>query len=193
MRTSSGAIVADQYADEHMPVTLGRIGAYALPTVIRPFPNALLSDGLYTLEPAELRAVEASLRAVLDMQSLLQPAPRLPRAPAGVMDYPRWGEIYYGPPPSAGLQAKRYVVVSGDVHNRRGRCVTVRTTSQPKRDSVSFPLIEGGAARACCGDLTTFYNSELAYQPDDGRPDPSSLDLDDMIAIARGIKQTHSL
>jgi hypothetical protein len=86
------------------------------------------------------------------------------------------------------------VVVSHDLHNRTtGRPIVVRTTSRAKREHRSFPAIEGGAARACCGDAAALAERHLRCRPGDHRPIPASMSLTDMQAIARGMAQTHGL
>jgi hypothetical protein len=118
--------------------------------------------------------------------------PAAPPTPPGPVTYPAWSQIYYGPPYQG--QNKRYVVVSHDLHNRTtGRPIVVRTTSQPKRDHPSFPAIEGGSARACCGDAVALAERDLRCRPGDHRPVPASLSLTDMVAIARGMAETHGL
>jgi hypothetical protein len=151
---------------------------------------ASLGAEVRQLSDEEMVRVEDGLSELLALQFICQPIPVLPAAPPGAVTYPRWGEIYYAGPPIAG-ERKRYVVVSNDYWNATGlSVVAVRTTSQPKRAGRSFPEIEGGAARACCGDATSFPCGDFDL---DDRPIPPRLDLDDMARVGWGMAETHAL
>lgn len=192
MSSIGGVLVALTGAVDPLSVRLGSTGGLALPSLVMSLPRPMLGDAFYRSTPAELHAVEAALKAVLALDDLTQTPPRPPGGPAGPILGPAWGQIYYGPPIAG--QKKRYVVVSHDVHNATtGRVLAVRTTSRTKRDSVSFPLIQSRRAQACCGELSLLTTDLLEWQPHHGRPGPSALDLDDMVAVARGVAQTHGL
>lgn len=193
MSSVGGVLVAATGEADPFPVSLGLAGgALALPTLALSLPLANLGEAFYRSTADELRAVEVSLSAVLSLTHLTQSPPHPPMGAPGAIHGPAWGQIYYGP--AFDGENKRYVVVSHDLHNiKTERVLAVRTTSQTKSDSASFPRIEGGKAQACCGNLTYLNASHLNWQPGQGRPHPSSLVIDDMVAIARGLKQTHGL
>lgn len=144
------------------------------------------------LDEAQLRLVGRGLADVLLLPDLI-PAPAVvpPRLPGG-SGYPRWSEVYYaGPRVGVEGQVKRYVVVSDDRWNAaRGASIGVRTTTQNKPWGDAFPSIEGGKARACCGDATVFPHHLFNLRE---RPRPAFLSVDDMIAIARGLVDVFDL
>jgi mRNA-degrading endonuclease toxin of MazEF toxin-antitoxin module len=192
MSSVGGVLVAGNDDLDAFPVHLEG-GGCANPSMVMALPHANLgSSPVYRATPDEIRAVEASLCAILCLRRLTQDPPSSPDIPAGPVNFPLWGEIYYGPEVAG--QAKRYVIVSANAHNRAtGHTLAVRLTSRPKRDTVGFPVISGGLGQACCGDLSLLPDTQLRYQPGDGRPHPSSLSIQDMAKVARGLCETHGL
>lgn len=150
------------------------------------FPASQLLEIRLVLEEDERDKVAQGLADLLHLESLCNSHPDAPPPVAGVGLFPRWSEIYYaGPPVGPTGQTKRYVVVSDERWNALGRgALAVRTTTQQKIWGEAFPMIEGGAARACCGDATVFPPTAFDLR---NRPRPSSLSLDDMVAIAHGL------
>jgi hypothetical protein len=192
MGSVGGVLVAPRGNIDPLSVELPGDRRVALIAVLLAIPRRLLTTLEYVAGAAQMELVAAGLRRLLGHPGLLASPPAGPPIPPGPVTYPAWGQIYYGPPYRG--ESKRYVVVSHDLHNRAtGRPVIVRTTSQPKRDHRSFPAIEGGAARACCGDAATIAEGELRCRPGDHRPVPGSLSLTDMVAVARGMAKTHGL
>ncbi|MHB1162566.1 MAG: hypothetical protein ACYC66_08785 [Chloroflexota bacterium] len=150
-----------------------------------------LGRPLVVLDDVRLALVEDVLCHILALEELCRAEPGRPRLPAGAIDYPLWGEIYWAGEPIDG-EYKRWVVVSRDDWNRAtGTSILVRTTSQKKRSGPEFPSIQKGQARACCGDATTILARRIRHQGK--RPDPERLNTQDMAAIARGIVETHGL
>ncbi|MGH2458939.1 MAG: hypothetical protein ACRDIY_08730 [Chloroflexota bacterium] len=137
-------------------------------------------------DPGEFEKVGRGLADLLHLESLCDDPPVAPPPVAGAHPIPRWGEIYdAGPPIGPTRQTKRYVVVSDERWNAMGRgAIAVRTTTRQKAWGEAFPSIEGRAARACRGDATVFPVTQFDMRR---RPQPSSLSLDDMVAIARGL------
>ena len=150
------------------------------------FPASRLLESRHVLDDMELSRATQGLADLFHLDSLLDNPPVAPPAVAGTGHFPRWSEIYYaGPPVGPNRQTKRYVVVSDERWNALGRgAIAVRTTSQQKTWGDAFPIIESGAARACCGDATVFPPTMFNLRD---RPRPSSLSLDDMVVIARGL------
>ena len=150
------------------------------------FPTSLLGEIRLVLDPEDIAKVTQSLANLLHLESLCDDPPIAPRSVVGAEPLPRWGEIYdAGPPVGESKQTKRYVVVSDERWNTMGRgAIAVRTTTQPKAWGTAFPVIEEGLARACCGDATVLPNAQFDLR---SRPRPSSLSLDDMVAIAHGL------
>ncbi len=192
MGAIGGVLVAPRRDLDPLSVELPGDPRVALVGVLLAIPHPRLTTLEYVLPAALLELVAGGLRGVLGHPVLLASLPAAPPIPPGPVSDPAWGQIYYGPPHLG--ESKRYVVVSHDLHNRTtGRPIVVRTTSQPKRAHRSFPAIEGGAARACCGDATSLAERHLRCHPGDHRPRPASLSLADMVAVARGMAETHGL
>jgi hypothetical protein len=145
----------------------------------------VLQRPLLLLPEAPLASVEDSLTDVMTLTDVLTTSPTPPLSPAGPITYPRWAEIYWVRGLNTGGQDKRYVVVSHDHHNATGaRPFLVRTTSQPKRNTEDFPIIQNGDAHACCGDAITASQTAVEQRK---RPRPRSLNTADMVAVARGL------
>jgi hypothetical protein len=190
MRSVGGVLVAAVGSDPLAVPLRGHSGA-ALCGILLAVPRTGLATLEHVADGSELETVARALRGLLGHQGLLSAQPVAPPRPPGPVSYPAWGEVYYGPP--VGGQSKRYVVVSHDLHNQAtGRPVVVRTTSRQKRNHRSFPAIAAGA-RACCGDAATVAERDIRWRPGDGRPDPRSLQLADMVAIAQGMAETHGI
>ena len=153
-------------------------------------PKERLLESRFVLAPDQLARVGSALADLLASPDLTATPPSPPKSVPGPADYPRWAEVYCAGPPIAG-QVKRYVVVSRDQWNgATASAVAVRTTSQPKAWGVAFPAIEGGAARACCGDATAIPGRRFDLT---NRPFPPSLDLEDMARVARGLADVFDL
>ncbi len=187
---SAGGVLVTRSGDlDPLAVRLYGLGAVANPSLVMALPQERLEpSAIYSLDPAELRAVEVSLAAVLRLGTASKTTP----LPAGQVNYPFWGQIYYGPRIAG--QVKRFVVVSNDEHNRvtKRPCV-VRLTSRQKTDTTSFPAVSANKSRACCGDLTFLPQENLHFHPFDRRPVPDHLQPFDMGRVAEGIRQTHCL
>jgi mRNA-degrading endonuclease toxin of MazEF toxin-antitoxin module len=190
MSSVGGVLVTERDDMDAFPVHV-RGGGCANPSMGMALPHARLGPTpVYRATADEMKAVEASLSAVLHIRRLAEDPPSIPGSPSGPANFPLWGEVYYGPEVKG--QAKRHVVVSANVHNSfASHVLAVRLTSRAKRDTMSFPLISGGSGQACCGDLSLLPHDQLRYQPGDGRPHPSSLSIEDMANVSRGICQTH--
>jgi mRNA-degrading endonuclease toxin of MazEF toxin-antitoxin module len=149
-------------------------------------PTDLLMETRLVLDQAETDKVAAGLADLLHLEGLCREPPDPPLSMVGSRRFPRWSEIYYaGRPVGAASQTKRYVIVSDERWNALGKgAIAVRTTTQSKSWGAAFPSIEEGRARACCGDATVFPSHQFDY---DGRPNPASLLLADMVSIARGL------
>jgi len=147
-------------------------------------PQGELSDALYVPEPEEVIGVERGLADVLDLRRLVRPSPLAPQPVPGVIDYPRWGHIYWASGLGTG-ENKRYVVVSNDRWNKQTKApIIVRMTTQPKRRAEDFPEVQDGDAQACCGEATSVAHAVLNQRQ---RPSPPSLPLRDMSAVAGGL------
>lgn len=187
-----GCPVAQHSETDPFPVVLDAGPWRALPSWLMQLAPEDLGDDCYVATASEMRATEKDLNNFLAAADVLGEPPRSPGTPPGPTAYPRWGQIYYGPP--AGGERKRYVVVSTDSFNSSlGRSLVVRTTSQAKRDSRSFPAIQRGTARACCGDIMVVDNEQLAYGPRTRRPEPNRLSITDMASIVLGLRETHQI
>ncbi len=157
-----------------------------------PDPTSAMGATVGALPAAELAAVEDRLCEFLLMDQLLSATPRAQRPAAAPSAYPMWGEIYYAGA-SIGGETKRFVVVSPNRWNAAsGLATAVRTTSRFKGTLDEFPLITRGAARACCGDITTFQVGAFDLRRRH-RPVPPTTALADMISIAKGVAVTHEL
>ena len=195
MNSVGGVLVSPGSGSDAFPVRLGMLGASANPTRLL----ALTKDRLepapsYKARAPEMHAIEATLRTVMAIQELLQIPPKPPGLPAGAVEYPLWGEIYYGPAIQG--QPKRYVVVSINMHNAKaGRVLAVRLTSKPKRSrtGIAFPIVSKGSGHACCGDVSYLESAMLRWRSGEGRPKPSSLAMPDLVEVIRGIKETLAL
>ena len=149
-----------------------------------------LLEARFVLAPDQLAPVEQGLTDLLALADLQRTPPETPSAPNGSVTYPKWSEIYYAGPVING-QRKRYIVVSRDHWNAAGGvAIGVRTTSQDKTWGAAFPRIESGAARACRGDATVF---PMAGYDLEGRLNPASLEVSDMVSVARGIADVFDL
>lgn len=158
-----------------------------LPNVLAIPKDRLGAERRQTTE-TEMFKVKVGLTELLALTYLRRPTPANAPTPGGsVVDYPRWGEIYYAGPLVNGSR-KRYVVVSNDFWNQQPDKIhlVVRTTSQKKSPGTAFSEIEHGAARACCGDLTSFRSASFDMI---GRPTPERLDLADMVRVANGLAE----
>jgi mRNA-degrading endonuclease toxin of MazEF toxin-antitoxin module len=153
-------------------------------------PKERLLEARFVLPPEQLARVADALSDLLGLSELAATPPGAPSSVPGAADYPRWAEVYYAGPPVAG-QVKRYVVVSRDHWNAaNASAVAVRTTSQPKTWGVAFPAIQHGNARACCGDATAIPRGRFDLA---SRPSPPSLELEDMVRVARGLGDVFEL
>ncbi|MHB0871067.1 MAG: hypothetical protein ACYC5J_16655 [Chloroflexota bacterium] len=151
-----------------------------------------LTAALFKLSDDNLALVEDALCQILSLADLCSESPSQPPTPAGRIDYPRWSEIYYSKE-LIGREHKRYAVASNDRWNRATRtAVVVRTTTQPSRHAPGFPAIQGGNAKACCGNAAAVPADVLQLSPY-ARPQPPSLSFKDMVTIAREIVVTHQL
>lgn len=177
-----GSLWEPVFADQ--PVLQARVEFLAA------LPSSRLLEPRFVLPVDDLGRVADALGDLLALPGLCAVPPVPPSPVPGPTAYPRWGEIYYVGPPISG-QVKRHLVVSRDEWNATTpSAVVVRTTSQPKRWGSAFPPIEGGAARACCGDAT---NLGRAHVDMVGRPSPPALDLADMARVARGVADVFEL
>lgn len=185
-----------------VPYAVGTIGgrsaiACALLSLDTPGSGAnrpsAIGPAIALLDDAALAAVEDRLRDFLGLPSLLgTPDPHARRPPAGAIDHPLWGDVYRAREPIQG-ENKRYIVLSPNPWNARaGRVVAVRTTTRFKFPEKSFPQVQSGKARACCGETSSRANQEFLLRPQD-RPTPSTTSLPDMTRIARGVAFTHEL
>lgn len=139
-----------------------------------------------------LDSVEDHLRDFLQLPRLLGMAsPQATRPPAGVINYPLWGEIYKEVQLTQG-EHKRYIIVSPNPFNAAAQRVVAIRTTRFKSDEESFPKIQSGKAQACCGDASSSASSELMLAPRD-RPDPRTTTMSDMVKVARGLAFTHEL
>ena len=145
-----------------------------------------LGAPMLAVEDELMDCVEDALVDILSLKYLCVSPPVFPASPSGITNYPRWGEIYYAGKRIAG-ERKRYVVVSNDFWNKAtGTAIAVRTTSQTRKGGSHFPSIQQGAARACCGNVTTYRVTSFSLRGTD-RPAPSRLNLTDMSAVAKGL------
>jgi mRNA-degrading endonuclease toxin of MazEF toxin-antitoxin module len=153
-------------------------------------PQAKLTNALYKLTPEAMDRVEDKVVEVLALVDLCCGDPLPPHSPPGAVTYPRWGDIYWTQGFDTGGQDKRYVVVSHDHHNAATqRPFLVRTTA-PKCNAQDFPLVQGGAAHTCPGELRTAPSAAVEMRK---RPKPDSLNVHDMAATAYGLVSTFEL
>ncbi len=169
-----------------------RTGVWAGPLLA--IPKADLADALVELGAAQLGPVEAALVESLALRELLSTPPRAPQGLPGVIDYPRWSQIYYaadpvGDPP----ERKRYVAVSHDAYDRAlGGAIFVRTTTSARRGGRGIPALRDGAKAVCV--LATFISSQsVRMRRSDQRPDPAQLFLVDMAMVAAGLVDAFEL
>lgn len=167
-------------------------GLVAVLPQIMALPKSKLGAERRQLDEIETLKVAEGLNEILALPYLRRSTPQNAPSPSGdKVSYPRWGEIYYAGPEVEGAR-KRYVVVSNDFWNQQadGIHLVVRTTSQPKSSGVAFPEIENGAARACCGDITSFRSKSFDMLE---RPVPQRLYLPDMVRVAHGLAEVLDL
>lgn len=172
--------------DQDTSLSLGRSARHWIPLNV---PVSRLGVPSEPLARADLQAVEDALCQMLDVTGLLGSTPRLRRPVGG--SFPHRGEVFY-----VGERVedehKRYVVVSPDEWNALGTSVLmVRTTTSPKRPFSEFPVIQGGVAQACCGDLVAVAANQVAGA--DRPADNRLLTRDDLIAIVRGVVEVLDL
>lgn len=162
------------------------LGLYAGPLLM--VPKAELSTEVVQLAPAQLAPIEESVTELLGLDALLGQPRRAPDVQPGVIDYPRWSNIYYaGDPVGTPLERKRYLTVSHDTYNRTlGGAVGVRTTTSERRGGRTIPLLSDGVTKAVCV-LPTFFTSHRADLR--SRPRPSQLHLADMHTVAEALKE----
>lgn len=157
-------------------------------------PKSELGVALVQLAAGQLKPVEDMLIDVLALDRLRAMPPQAPPTQPGVIDYPRWSEIYYaGPPLGEPPQPKRRVCVSNDSYNRALKgAIFVRTTTSPNRAGEGFPELRDGTKAVCL--LPTFIaSSYVRLAARDGRPDPRRFFLPDMAAIAAGLRDALQL
>jgi mRNA-degrading endonuclease toxin of MazEF toxin-antitoxin module len=155
-------------------------------------PQEKLGRPVRVLDDDSMHRLEQGLAELIDAQRLTTEPLRAVRPPAGQLDYPQWGEIYYPKADRIGGEAKRYVVVSNDLWNSQKKSVLVaRTTTQPKHPTDEFPLVAGGVAQVVCGELGAIRPSALDL---DRRPrGQTRLGLKEMSSVVHGITRTHVL
>lgn len=199
--------------------TMSQVGVLPIRASVEPFdaPHSVkLADGTYlvasrlvaprvapdaepvlgvtrgALAPDVLAAAEDRLCAFLQLPELLAPTPRVARPVGDATRYAVWGEIYRAGPRVEGERKRRIVVSPNPWNAVSGMATFVRTTSAFKADAIEFPRIQRGAARACCGDATTFSLGEVLTNPRD-RPAPHTTTMGEMVQVARGLVATHDL
>ncbi|MBV8528020.1 MAG: hypothetical protein JOZ75_06875 [Candidatus Dormibacteraeota bacterium] len=139
----------------------------------------------------DMREIERQISELLQLRSLCGPTPRAAPVVGHPNRYPRWSEIYLGPRRGDPPEKKRYVVVSDNVWNATmPRVLCIRTTSSRRRGGPGFPEIQRGAAKACCGNITSLRVGALNLRD---RPSPPSLGLHDMVTIAREVDEVLEL
>lgn len=159
---------------------------------VGPTAPPLLGAARGAVMPEVLAAVEEQLILFLQLDRLRAPAPRIPGPAGDATTYPVWGELYLAGPLING-ERKRRVVVSPNAWNAAsGLATLVRTTTSFKYDDEAFPKIQGGAARACCGDATTMSHEQIRLAERE-RPHPRVATMAEMTRIAKGFVATHGL
>lgn len=152
-------------------------------------PKADLAEANVEFDGLQLRVVEDALCDALALRELLSTPPRSLRGFPGVIDYPRWSQIYYagglvGSPP----ERKRYLAVSQDAYNRAlGGAVFVRTTTSTRRGGRGIPTLRDGTTKAVCVLPTFISKHSVAMDPHDRRPQPEQFSPADMAAAAAGL------
>lgn len=150
--------------------------------------KAELKDAIVELAPAQLAPIEEAITEILALDDLLGQPPRAPAVQPGVIDYPRWSNIYYaggrvGRPP----ERKRYLVVSHDQYNRAmGGAVCVRTTTSERRGGPTLPVLRDGVTKAVCV-MPTFFSSHSVGLRE--RPQPSQVYTPDMRTVAAALRE----
>lgn len=179
----AGALVYKDSAPGRVPIP----GADAYVGELFTLPKAYLVDPLVLLSSEQMRPAEEFLCEILALRELYQQPPQLPKGLAGVIDYPRWSQIYYaGPPKGDPPQNKRRVVVSIDQYNkvmRGGVCVRTTTKGYP---GPGFPELADKTIAVCMApDL--FSEVLIRSKPRDRRPTPRELYAEDMKRVAEGL------
>jgi mRNA-degrading endonuclease toxin of MazEF toxin-antitoxin module len=162
------------------------------PARLLALPRERLGRPRLALDDASLHRLERAVAELIDAERMTRRELRATKPPAGKIDYPRWGEIYYPKSERIAGETKRYLVVSNDLWNQQKRTVLIcRTTTQEKYPADEFPVIQGGAAQAICGDLAAISPHHLNL---DRRPQGQTrLGLQDMASVVRGVTHTHLL
>lgn len=152
-----------------------------------------LTDPLVEFSPDQVAPVEDAISEILGLDALLSDPPRVPASQPGVIDYPRWSNIYYaGQPVGTPPERKRYLAVSQDQYNRvLDGAVCVRTTTSERRGGSTIPTLRDGVTKAVCV-LPTFYSTHGVgiHGP---RPVPAHLFLADMVTVAAGLREALAL
>ena len=152
-------------------------------------PKADLAEANVELDSAQLRVVEDALCDALALRELLGTPPRSPHGFPGVIDYPRWSQIYYaGVPLGSPPERKRYLAVSHDAYNRALEgAVFVRTTTSTRRGGRGIPTLGDGTTKAVCVLPTFISRHSVGMRPRDQRPQPAQLSPADMATVAAGL------
>lgn len=155
-------------------------------------PKEQLDRAELVLEDEKLHELERALADLIDAPRLTTEPLRATRPPAGRIDYPKWGEIYYRNAERIQGEAKRYLVVSHDLWNQQKKTILVcRTTTQPTHPTDEFPIVQDGDAQVVAGELGAVPAAALDL---DRRPHGQArLGLQEMAEVARGITRTHLL
>ena len=151
-------------------------------------PKDILIEPVADLAPQQLRPVEDALCDALALRDLCATPPTVPPGLSGVIDYPRWSQIYYaGPPVGVPPQRKRHLVVSHDAYNRAlSGAICVRTTTSNRRGGRGIPALRDGSKAVCV--LATFISSgRVRMGRGDVRPVPAQLFLPGMASVAHGL------
>lgn len=147
-----------------------------------------LATAVRQLDASQLKPVEDMLTDVLALDLLRTSPPQGPTGQPGLIDYPRWSEIYYaGPPLGDPPEPKRQVAVSSDGYNHALKgAIFVRTTTSSRRGGEAFPALADGTKAVCM--LPTFIPStNVRLGARERRPVPRQFFLPDMAAIASGL------
>jgi hypothetical protein len=155
-------------------------------------PREALGKAQRALSDPSLQRLERKLGELIDAARLTTRPLRGIKPPAGRIDYPRWGEVYYRKSERIQGEAKRYLVVSIDDWNRQGNTILIcRTTTQPKQPTDEFPIVQDGKSQVVCGELAALAPHGLDL---DQRPQGQvRLGLQEMAAVVGGIAHTHLL
>jgi hypothetical protein len=164
---------------------------WAAPGALAFLTRARLVGAVHVLAANELAAVEDRLVELLALADLCAEAPSPPSPPSGPVDYPRFGDVHWIRGQETGGEDKRYVVVSHDHHNAAGnRPLVVRLTSRDKSRFEDFPRLRDGSGHACPGELFAAPTDVIVTRD---RPEPSRVDFEDSVAMARAVVSTHAL